>query len=554
MLNAELPRSWLRPLVFYAVVCCLALVFGLTVAGCTVSGAAVGPEQSWQASAADTRKVPKSDPGSTLKMGWQQGAFIEIFVRGFKDSDGDGVGDLQGLTQSLGYLKDLGVRGIWLMPITRSADRDHGYATTDFRSIEPDYGTLSDFDEFIAQAHAHGIGVIMDYVVNHSAATHPLFVSSRSGVNARFRDWYVWQDPAPLDWDIWGKNPWHHTQHGSYFATFGLHMPDFNLRNQEVVAFHEDNLRFWLNRGLDGFRLDAMTHLIENDAQAWNDQPESRQLTNQLRGIINGYANRHVVCEATANPQVYADPEVCGSAFAFGHARNIVNAAKGQPDAIRAVANYFTMAPSTMATMVSNHDIFAGERLSDQVVGNAAEQKLAAATYLLQPGTPFIYYGEEIGMGGVSTLLGDAQLRSPMSWTGEKTTGGFTSGKPFRPVSPNVSTNSVASQRSDPNSILAFYTDMLKLRNALPSLAMGSYEHAFTQGQCMGYQRKLLSEKTLVLINFGSSEAGILVERLETEGAWDQVFPADPFRLAVSDAGTAEMRLPPQSVRVFLHR
>ena len=121
MLNAELPRSWLRPLVFYAVVCCLALVFGLTVAGCTVSGAAVGPEQSWQASAADTRKVPKSDPGSTLKMGWQQGAFIEIFVRGFKDSDGDGVGDLQGLTQSLGYLKDLGVRGIWRLSGCRTS-------------------------------------------------------------------------------------------------------------------------------------------------------------------------------------------------------------------------------------------------------------------------------------------------------------------------------------------------------------------------------------------------------------------------------------------------
>jgi glycosidase len=553
--SADLLRQWRHPLILTASVCASALLVAcLTVAGCASGGNVVGVEPTLQMAAVNTGNVPKVDPGTTLTAGWQHGAFMEIFVRGFKDSDGDGIGDLRGLTQSLGYLKELGVKGIWLMPITRSADRDHGYATTDFRSIEPDYGNLADFDALIAQAHAHGIGVIMDYVVNHSSAQHPLFVASSSGVDNRYRDWYVWRDRAPLNWNIWGKTPWNETPHGSYFATFGARMPDFNLRNEDVVAYHEDSLRFWLNRGLDGFRFDAMTHLIENGPQEWNDQPESHQLTYRLRGIVNSYANRHVVCEATANPQVYAGPLVCGSAFAFGHERNIVNAAKGQPDAIRAVASYFITAPMSLATMVSNHDIFAGERLWDQMVGDTAQYQLAAATYLLQPGTPFIYYGEEIGMAGVGELPGDAPLRTPMSWTGEKRTGGFTSAQPFRPLSPNVFTHNVALQRADPHSIWAFYRDMLKLRNTLPSLALGSYEQAFVDGKVMGYQRKVQGETALVVVNYDSSKANLRVGKLVVSDAWVQAYPLGDLRLAVDSGGIADLEMQPQSVRVFYLR
>ena len=502
----------------------------------------------------DTRPVPMNNAASTLPSGWHHGAFMEIFVRGYKDSDGDGIGDLRGLTQSLDYLQDLGIKGIWLMPVTRSADGDHGYATTDFRSIEPAYGSLADFDELLKQAHARGIGVITDYVVNHSAASHPFFVASASPDGGPYRDWYVWQDPAPRGWDIWGNNPWHPTPQGSFFATFGPHMPDFNLRNPAVVAYHQDSLRFWLNRGLDGFRLDAVPHLIENSATDWNDQPQSRELTHALRALTQAYGKRYVVCEATANPTAYATPQVCGSAFAFGHERQIVNAAQGKPEAIAAVANYFKTAPMSMATMVSNHDIFAGERLWDQVAGNPAQYRLAAATYLLQPGTPFIYYGEEIGMAGVKSLRGDAPLRTPLSWTADANTAGFTSGKPFRPVSPNASSHNVAQQRADSNSLLSFYKAMLALRNTRASLAQGSYEHATVAGQVLSYQRKLGDETTLVLINYGPTPAQASVGHLAPGARLNALYPnATPD--GVSDAkGQASVAMPAQSVAVYALR
>lgn len=489
---------------------------------------------------------------STLAPGWEHGAFIEIFVRAYQDSDGDGIGDLRGLTSRLDYLKDLGVRGIWLMPITASADHDHGYGTTDFRAIEAAYGSLADFDELIKQAHRRGIGVIIDYVVNHGSAEHPLFEQAKQGPGAPYRDWFVWQDPAPTGWDIWGKNPWTSTPTGSYFATFGPAMPDFNLRNPAVVEYHRSSLRFWLNRGLDGFRLDAVPHLIENNAVDWNDQPESRQLTKDLQDLIKSYPRRHVVCEATANPQVYAAPGVCGSAFAFGLEQQIIKATGGDADAIQKVADYFRTAPPTMATMLANHDIFAGARVWDQLQGLAdrdARYKLAAATYLLQPGTPFIYYGEEIGMAGVIGLPGDDPLRAPMSWTGEIS--GFTSGQPFRPLSPNAQTNNAAAQARDPGSILNFYKAMLKLRNERTSIARGSYEAAAVHGLAISFQRRFESDRSLVLINYGSAAQTVKLADLPANATLRAAYPSSA-RSARSDAsGRLQLSLAPQSVSVF---
>lgn len=505
-------------------------------------------------SAIDTSTIAAQDRSSALSEGWQHGAFIEIFVRGYKDSNGDGIGDLKGLTQKLDYLHDLGIKGIWLMPITASADHDHGYATTDFRRLEATYGSMADFDELITEAHARGIGIIIDYVINHSAAGHPMFIQSASSTANPYRNWYVWQDVAPIGWDIWGKNPWIPTKEGAYFATFGFHMPDFNLRNPEVVQYHKDSLRFWLNRGLDGFRLDAVPHLIENNAADWNDQPESRALTHEFQTLINGYTRRYVVCEATANPQVYAAPDICGSAFAFGHEQNIIKAAKGDLDAIQKVADYFKTAPLTMATMLSNHDIFAGQRLWDQLRGNQAQYKLAAATYLLQPGTPFIYYGEEIGMAGVKKLKGDEPLRTPMSWTGNRKNAGFTTGLPFRPASPNAARQNAAREMTDAHSILSFYKTMLKLRNTLPSIAQGSYESPFVSGHVMAYQRKHGSEQTLVLTNYGGKAAKVKINHLPASASLKTLYPNmnSAHKLASNVSGEAVIRIKAQSVMVFL--
>ncbi|WP_349744060.1 alpha-amylase family glycosyl hydrolase [Roseateles cavernae] len=498
------------------------------------------------AAATDLGPVPARDPGSRLAPGWQHGAFIEIFVRGYQDSDGDGIGDLRGLTARLDYLQDLGVKGIWLMPITASADRDHGYATTDFRALEPQYGSMADFDEFLRQAHRRGIGVIIDYVINHSAAAHPLFQQALHKPASPYRDWFVWQQESPSGWDIWGQNPWTTTPTGSYFATFGPAMPDFNLNNPQVWDYHLNSLRFWLNRGLDGFRLDAVPHLVETDAVEWNDQPESRRLTKQLQDLIKSYRQRHVVCEATANPQVYADPAICGSAFAFGLEHQIIKAARGEPAAIQAVADYFRTAPPTMATMLANHDIFAGARIWDQLAGDETAYKLAAASYLLMPGTPFIYYGEEIGMAGIPGLPGDEPLRGPMSWRAD---GGFSSALPYRPPSPNAARHNAAAQAADPDSLLNFYKAMLRLRNTLPAIARGSYEQARVEGQVLSFRRRLGREQALVVINYGAQAAPTPHMTLPARARLQAVYPRGQTRPRADAQGRPS--IPARSVAVY---
>lgn len=520
----------------------LTLAVSLALAGCA------------SAPPVDLSPVAQQDTGSALPEGWQHGAFMEVFVRGYQDSDGDGIGDLKGLISRLDYLQDLGVRGLWLMPITQSADHDHGYAVLDFRRVERAYGDLADFDELIRQAHARGIGVIMDYVINHVSQAHPMFVHSRSDARSPWRSWFLWQDAMPRGWDIWGKNPWYHTETGSYFGTFGPPMPDFNLRHPPALAYHLDSLRFWLNRGLDGFRFDAVPHLVENNAVDWNDQPESVKIMGEVRRLVQGYRHRHLVCEATATPEKWAAPEVCGSAFAFGLEHHVAPAAKGDVKAIQAVSQWFATHPTSMATMASNHDIFAGRRLWDQVEGNLAQYKLAAATYLLLPGTPFIYYGEEVGMSGGryadgGLLEGDFQLRTPMSWTADAQTAGFTSGRPFRPLSGNVATQNAAAQLADPAGIRAFYRQMLRLRNTLPSIARGSYEQPFVDGQVMGYQRRFGDEHSVVLINYGLAPFTTTVKALPPGSVLKGAFPAGLS--ARASGGAAVVTLPPQSVQVY---
>ena len=493
-------------------------------------------------SCANAQPKPQTSP---LPEAWHRGAFMEIFVRSWRDSNGDGIGDLQGLTQSLDHLQDLGVKGIWLMPITTSADHDHGYATTDFRNIDPDYGTLADFDALIKAAHARGIGVIMDYVLNHSAAEHPFFQDSLRNPQSPYRDWFEWRKEKPTGWDIWGRDPWVVTPQGSYLATFGPHMPDFNMRNPAVVKYHEDSLKFWLDRGIDGFRLDAVPHLIENSAKDWNDQPESRQLTGHFTRLIKSYPGRYVVCEATAEPMAYAREDICGGAFAFGLENQIAKAAKGERDAIQKVAQYYQTAPHTLASFASNHDQFAGKRLWDQVAGNETHYKLAAATYLLLPGTPFIYYGEEIGMAGAQGLTDDPFIRGPYSWSNDAATAGFTSGKPYRALASNLATHSSALQYQTPNSLRSFYKDLLKWRNARPSLSQGTYEQATAHGQLLSYVRRWGTEATWVVINYSTQPADFKFPIGSAQPRLLYVGPSsEPF---MSKQGT----IPGQSVQIF---
>lgn len=502
----------------------------------------------------DTSSVSAADRASPLAADWPRGAFIEIFVRGYRDSNGDGIGDLRGLTQSLDYLQDLGIRGIWLMPVTRSQDHDHGYAVSDYRDIEPAYGSLADFDELLREAHARGIGVIFDYVVNHSAAANPIFAEASASNGSRYRNWYVWREQAPAGWKIMGKDPWVSTSTGAYLAQFSPSMPDFNLLNAQVLAYHQDNLRFWMNRGVDGFRFDAVTHLVEHGPDAWYDQPEDYALMNALRAVVDGYAHRYVVCEATRNADAYAAPTVCGAAFALDGGRLIVDAARGKRRAIQAIAKYFTTAPAGMAMMVSNHDLFAGERLWDQVGGDLAQYRLAAATYLLQPGTPFIYYGEEIGMSAGPGLQGDPKLRTPMSWTSDPLHAGFSSVAPYRVVATNVAQQNVASQSASANSLLSHYKSLLTLRNTYPSIARGSYQSPKVAGRIMSYRRQLGGETALVVINYGRKPSTVTVPALAAGAGFRQVFPkAAGTPLVVAADGSGQVSVGAQSVQVYIH-
>ena len=494
--------------------------------------------------------VPHDDPGSTLPRDWQYGAMYEVFVRAFQDSDGDGVGDLQGLIARLDYLQELGVTGLWLMPVMASQDHDHGYAVTDYRAIEPQYGTLADFDALLAAAHARGIGVILDYVMNHSAASHPAFVQARSSRESACRDWYLWSDTHPEGWSIYGNDPWHDDATGSYFGAFWDQMPDWNLRNPAVLAWHHDNLRFWLNRGVDGFRFDAVGNLVENSAAEYQNQRESYAIVKSLEELIDTYDNRYMVCEAPADPLGFARTHPGGSAFAFGHQHDLIAAARGETRALELVAGFPPIAPPSIATILSNHDSFAGARPFDQLGGDPERLKLAAALYLLQPGVPFLYYGEEIGMAGGIGMSADESLRTPMTWTHDDGRPDFTTGTPFRGPSANARTHSVDAQRADPDSLLHFYRAMLALRRRT-SVATGGYGDVWVQGSALGFVRRAGEEVTLVAINTGDGAVAVPLRGLQAGASYRALWPSSWLPLVADARGEQSVVLRPQSLAVF---
>ncbi len=496
----------------------------------------------------DTSAVPIGNTALSLPEGWQNGAFMQVFVRSYQDSDGDGIGDLKGLISRLDYLRDLGVRGLWLMPIHPSQDRDHGYAVKDYRQVDPQYGSLADLEALTREAAARGIGVILDYVLNHSAAEHPAFINARASRDNPYRSWYVWQDSPAANWLVFGGYPWRQTGTGWYYAPFWSEMPDWNLKSSAVESWHLDNMRFWLNRGVAGFRFDAAGLLVENGPDAYNSQPESKSLMQRVRSMVSAYPRRFMVCESPDDPQGFA--LACGSAFAFDLNGRILGAVRGNASDIGAVSRHFATAPPGSAVFLANHDLFAGDRVWNQLSGDEAAIKLAAGTYLMLPGTPFIYYGEEIGMAAAGGLSGDPRLRAPMSWSGEALKAGFTSGTPYRALASNVLTHNVQAQQSQPDSILSFYKAMLALRNARPSIARGSHDQPFVQGSLMGFTRTLGQERTLVLVNYGAQPARVTLTGLPASATLSTLWPSG-LPPAGATLGQLELEVAGRSLRVL---
>jgi alpha-amylase len=506
----------------------------------------------------DTGTVTIQDNGSDLPELWARKAvFMEIYVRGYRDSDGDGIGDLQGVIASLDYLQDLGIGGIWLMPITVSSDNDHGYAVTNYRDIEADYGSLEDMQELIAAAHLRGIGVIMDYVINHSSSSHPIFEHARADKTSDYRDWYVWSSSKPSGWSNWGGlDVWHTSSTGYYYGVFTGSMPDFNWENDYVTEFHDNNLRYWLNLGIDGFRFDAVGVLIENGANAWENQTDNYGVLTHIQDLLADYDNRYMVCESPSAPDDFSSVGACGSAFAFSLQYYINDSAKNgviSDDMVEYLADYKI---GNMAPILANHDSFAGDRLYEQFDGDINAYKMAAATLLTLPGTPFVYYGEEIGMSH-STNSGDNdadhRLRGPMSWTGNTKNGGFsTDNSPFRKPADNVANFNVEDQQGDPESLLNWYKTLIAVRNEQPALSLGTFTQLDTDhSSVFAFKREYAGDVVYVAINYGNSAANVSLDAVSANTEYTALFPSGESNIITTNNSKLALSLGAQQAAIY---
>jgi glycosidase len=502
--------------------------------------------------ALDLSTVVVNDIDSGLPVNWTDYAgFVEIYVRGYMDSDGDGIGDIQGLISRLDYLQSLGVKGLWLMPVMESADNDHGYAVEDYRDIEDDYGTLADFDQLVTQAHARGIAIIIDYVMNHAASTNPLFLDATTTESNARRDWFIWEDTKPMGWNTFAGDPWRNNGNGWYYGVFSALMPDWNLRNQDVVDYHKDNLRFWLNRGVDGFRFDAVGVLVENGASDWENQPENHSLLEEVRLLLGQYSKRYLVCEAPSDTSAYAVDASCGRAFAFPASASILDSARSGIVSAGLISQLTLPNIDRMPLFLSNHDSFAGARPWNQLSGDITRYKLAAATYILAARTPFAYYGEELGMANAATLGGDHALRTPMSWTADPNNAGFSTVPPFRELSANSTTNNVALQEPDTNSLLNYYAALYSVRNNYPVIGTGSLDVQSGAGQpVLLFARADATDAAVVAINFSNQVQAVTAMTPFANEVFDGVFGATDSPVS-NGAGDLLVSVPAESAVIY---
>ncbi|HEX2210989.1 MAG TPA: alpha-amylase family glycosyl hydrolase [Longimicrobium sp.] len=414
---------------------------------------------------------------------WTRGATCyEVFVRSFQDSDGDGVGDIPGLIQKLDYINDgdpestgdLGASCIWLMPIAESPSY-HGYDVVDYYSVDREYGTNDDFKRLMREAHRRGIHVLVDMVLNHSSSEHPWFLEAARNPDSPRRDWYVFSARHPGVRNPWGSDNWHRSPHGDeyYFGLFWSGMPDMNVENPEVVAEHKRIADFWLREmGVDGFRLDAIKHLVEGGQGAQVEHLPGTHV----------YLRDYAAHLASVKPDVYTVGEVWDSIgaimpyypdqltshFMFQLSDDILTAARtgSAADLYRGYERLQRegLPPHRYSPFLRNHD---QSRTMTVLEGDERKAKLAAALLLTLPGLPFVYYGEEIGIAGDKP---DENLRTPMHWT---STGGFTTGTPWRAPQADWATRNVAAQDADPNSLLNLHRRLIHLRKQNDALAMG---------------------------------------------------------------------------------
>ena len=486
---------------------------------------------------------------------WQRGAIYQIYPRSFSDSSGDGVGDLTGIVNRLDYLQDLGVAAIWLSPFYRSPMADFGYDVADYTDVDPVFGTLGDFDRLVDEAHSRGIRVVVDWVPNHTSDRHEWFAESRSGRDSAKRDWYVWRDPAP---DGGPPNNWTSSfkvsgpawtfdeASGQYYLhSFLPQQPDLNWENPEVEAAMHDVLRFWLRRGVDGFRMDVIQkvakdpELRDNEPDLRHDEdwsPAIHERLQRIRAVVHEFDDRMLAGE------VYLlDLERVVAYVSSGEELDLAHnfVFLHQPwdaQAIRTTVETWTELAGPIAWpawFLSNHD---HSRVATRFAGadpgsGERRARLAAMLMATMRGTPFIYQGEELGLPDarippdrVVDVDGRDPERAPIPWEPPSRAGagaGFTTGAPWLPLVADAERLNVATQAADPQSTLEFVRRLLALRSDTPALQGGAQRSLDAAAGLFCFVR----DDVLVALNFTSERVA-----LGLDGEAAVVLSTDPAR------------------------
>ncbi len=437
---------------------------------------------------------------------WNNTVAYEIFVRSFFDTNGDGRGDFNGITQKLDYLNDnnpntktdLGVNLIWLMPINPSPSY-HGYDVLNYKAVHPNYGNANTFKNFINEAHSRNIKVIIDLVINHTSSQHPWFIKSAAN-DPFYRNFYRWQNPAPTQQGPWGQQVWYPKNGSNYYALFWSEMPDLNFNYQPVRDSIFDIAKFWLKEmNVDGFRLDAAMYLFE-EGNTLKNHPKTISFWKALNDSCEVWKPNSLligeVWDATSVVQLYNDAlDMC---FDFNLSdQNMSSVNSGNPflarQALKTTQEVYDQ--NQFGTFLTNHD---QNRVFDVLGNNIQKAKVAASLLLTQPGVPFIYYGEEVAMKGVKP---DEDIRRPMQWS-NSTNAGFSIATPWRSVNSNYATYNVSTMQNDSNSLWNHYQKLIELRNNDSILMLGSSKNIISSAnEIHSYQRTYKNEDEIVLVN-----------------------------------------------------
>ncbi|HEX8231881.1 MAG TPA: alpha-amylase family glycosyl hydrolase [Caulobacteraceae bacterium] len=480
---------------------------------------------------------------------WRSAVVYEVYPRSFQDSDGDGIGDLKGIERRLDYLQWLGVDAVWIAPFYPSPMVDFGYDVADYRDVHPLFGTMEDFDRLLAEAHRRGLRILIDFVPNHCSDTHPWFQEARASRDSPKRDWFVWRDPKPdgsppNNWlSIFGGPAWTHDEatSQSYLHSFLKEQPDLNWRNTEVEAAMLDAMRFWLDRGVDGFRLDALWAVIKDEALTDNprnpefregeslgylrvkpvysgDRPELMDVVRRMRALADSYSGERLLIGEVYLPierlVSYYGENLDGVQLPFNFKLLQANwTAEEIDDTIR---RYLAALPPGAAPnwVLGNHD-------QSRIASKLGREMARAAAVLLftLPGALTLYYGDELGMTDVEIPperwqdprnwtepgFGRDPERTPMLWDGSANAG-FTTGEPWLPLSSDWRGINVEAQRGDPASMLELHRRLITLRKAEPALVSGAYEPLGIEEGVLSFRRHYGGRSFLIRINF-SDEA-----------------------------------------------